>query len=98
MRTRVRKIGVLSMAKIAAILYGVMGVFAGIVVAIISVFSSVFAPNDLPQFFSLLGIGAIVLFPIIYAILGFVIGAIAALIYNVVANIVGGVEIDLENL
>jgi len=36
--------------------------------------------------------------PIIYAILGFIIGTIWALVYNGAAGIVGGIKFDLESV
>ena len=36
--------------------------------------------------------------PVFYAIIGFIAGALGALIYNIFAGIVGGVEIEVENV
>ena len=36
--------------------------------------------------------------PIFYAVMGFVFGALGALIYNIFAGMVGGVEIEVENV
>ena len=44
------------------------------------------------------GIGAMIGIPIIYGILGFVMGAIGALIYNALSGIIGGVKFDLEGV
>jgi hypothetical protein len=44
----------------------------------------------------IIGIGAIVAFPIIYACLGFIGSLIAAVLYNLVAAMVGGVELEVE--
>ena len=47
-----------------------------------------------------LGVGmfvvGIVCVPIIYGMIGFVIGALGALIYNLIAKWLGGIEIELE--
>jgi hypothetical protein len=45
---------------------------------------------------ALFGIGAIVLLPILYGCLGFVMTLLMAWLYNVAAGIVGGVEIQTE--
>ncbi|MBS0590013.1 MAG: hypothetical protein JSR65_05180 [Proteobacteria bacterium] len=42
------------------------------------------------------GIGALIFFPILYGIFGFIAGAVGAFIYNLVAGVVGGIEIDVE--
>ena len=43
----------------------------------------------------LMGMVAIVAFPIIYGVMGFIWGAVGAAIYNVIAGRIGGVEIEL---
>jgi hypothetical protein len=43
-----------------------------------------------------MGVGFIIIFPIIYAVMGFVTGAIGALIYNLVAKWIGGIEVEVE--
>lgn len=42
------------------------------------------------------GIAALIIFPIMYGVIGFIAGAIGAALYNLVAGIVGGIEIDVE--
>ena len=44
----------------------------------------------------LFGVGSIILFPILYGILGFLGGLITALPYNLIARFVGGIELELE--
>ncbi|WP_167879260.1 DUF3566 domain-containing protein [Methanococcoides vulcani] len=43
------------------------------------------------------GIGSIIIFPILYGIIGLILGIIMAAIYNFVAGITGGLEIEVEN-
>jgi hypothetical protein len=44
----------------------------------------------------LFGVGAIVLLPIFYGLLGFVCALVGAALYNVVAKLTGGIELELE--
>jgi hypothetical protein len=44
----------------------------------------------------LLGIALAIFMPIIYGVMGFVIGAIGGLLYNLFAAWLGGVELELE--
>jgi len=43
-----------------------------------------------------MGVGAIIVAPIMYACFGFIGALIGAALYNVVAGIVGGIELDVE--
>ncbi len=95
-----KRIGVLSMAKIAGILYAAIGLIVGLAVA---AFSSVAGlagarmdPNMPGWLGPLFGVGAIVFLPILYGIMGFIGGAIGAAVYNVFSGIVGGLELELE--
>lgn len=45
----------------------------------------------------LFGVGALILYPIILGIVGFIGGLITALFYNLVARFVGGLEIEVED-
>ena len=90
---RVKRVGVMSLAKIQALLVGgvmvVFGVFfvlAGLLMLFI---------GDSPET-AMFAIGIGILGPPLYMLLGFIIGGLQALIYNLVAAIVGGLEIDLE--
>ena len=44
------------------------------------------------------GLGFMIAVPIVYGLIGFVFGAIGALIYNLFAGMVGGIEIEVENI
>ena len=45
---------------------------------------------------ALFGVGAVIILPIFYGVLGFVGGLLSALLYNLVAGLVGGLEIEVE--
>jgi hypothetical protein len=96
---QLRRIGVSSAAKVMGVLYSVLGLIAGVIIGCISLVSAGFIsrqnPDMPPWFGSLFGVGAIVLFPIMYGIMGVVFGAAVAAIYNGVAGIVGGIEVEL---
>jgi hypothetical protein len=94
-----RKIDVLSMAKI----YGVIAAIAGFVVGIIVAFMSLFfgslaaAAGQVPvfPFAGVIGAVAIIVLPIVYGIVGFILGAVSAFLYNIIAARIGGIHIDL---
>lgn len=96
MRT-IRSVGALSVAKIYGALSAGMGLLIGLGLAAISTIGTGFAGSDLPPFMSaMFGVGAIVILPIFYGVMGLVVGAVGAALYNVFAGTVGGVQIDVE--
>ena len=90
----IHKMGVLSVAKIYAIIMAIVGFIIGIFYAILgAVTVSSGAPPDV---FAGLGVIAIIVVPIIYGIMGFVLGALSAWLYNLLSKWIGGIEIELK--
>lgn len=93
----VKRIGPLSLAKISGMLYGLMGLIIGAFISLFSVVGGAFAPGkDAGVVGMLFGAAAIVILPIFYGLLGFVMSLIGAALYNLVAGWVGGVELDVQ--
>lgn len=94
----INRIGPLSCAKIAAVVYAIMGlIFGGIfsLLALAGAFASATDSNS--SFFPMIfGAGAIVLLPIFYGCMGFVGTLIMASLYNLVAGMLGGVELEVQ--
>jgi hypothetical protein len=98
---QLRRVGPLSCAKVAAVLYAAMGLIIGAVFSMIGLVgglaASAAAEGASGAFMGVLfGVGAIVLLPLLYGVMGFVAGLLSAAIYNVAASRVGGVELELE--
>ena len=91
----VKRVGPLSCAKVAGLLYAALGLIGGIIIALLSV-AGAFASDSSGGFGALLGVGAIVIAPIFYGCLGFVFALIAAALYNFAAGFIGGVELDVQ--
>ncbi len=93
----IKRVGPVSCAKIAAILYALIGIVIGIAVSLISM-AGAFGSNlsSYSGLAAVVGGGAIVAFPIFYAVLGFVGALIAAGLYNLAAGLLGGIQIDVE--
>ena len=100
---RIKSIGVLSAAKISGLIYGAIGLLIVPIFLVIGLASSIAAkqaqaaggnfPAALgPAFAILMAVFA----PILYGLMGFVMGAISALLYNLIAGWVGGIELELE--
>jgi hypothetical protein len=98
----IRRMGVLSVAKLQGALYALLGLIFGAVFALFSLFGAALGhamgagSHDSSIFGAIFGLGAIILFPIGYGLIGFIGGLLVAALYNLVAGIVGGVEIELS--
>ncbi|HJR73276.1 MAG TPA: hypothetical protein VJ806_06525 [Luteimonas sp.] len=99
----IRRLGVMSVAKISALIGAVIGLLAGLLFFLVSLAggaaSAAGALGDQDPgmtWISGLGAMAIVVLPIVYAVFGFVGGAIQAFFYNIAAKFVGGIRIETE--
>ena len=87
----------LSVGKVAGLLYGAMGLFVGVIVSLATTLGGLAGRDTFGGLAGgLVGIGAIVLLPIFYGGLGFIVAIIAAWLYNLAAGFVGGIEIDVQ--
>ncbi|MCX8189633.1 MAG: hypothetical protein N3F05_00155 [Candidatus Diapherotrites archaeon] len=94
-----KRIGVLSCAKVFAVMYALIYFIVGLFMALgFGLLGAAFGPSSSDAGGLLAGMGflAVIIFPIIGLIGGFIAGAIIALIYNFVAGIVGGIEVELQ--
>ena len=95
----VKSIGVVSYAKIMALIYAIIGFIYGLLVALFILLAGSVTSLGIFPGGGLGIIGAIVfirLGPIAGAISGFVFGVISAVIYNFAASKVGGIEVELK--
>lgn len=88
----VKRIGVGSAARVYGLTLGFLGIFVGIIYAVIFSFMPGF--SDVPG--GGFGIMMLIIIPILYGVAGFVIGALGAAVYNYVAKKFGGLEIELS--
>lgn len=104
-RLRIRKMGVLSVAK----LYAMMALILSLLISvpyglIIMVFGVAMLGTGEKAGFAagggsiLIGLLVMIGLPIFYSVVAFVSGAIGAFVYNLLAGMVGGVEIEVENI
>lgn len=95
-----KKFNAMSVAKVSGLLYGLLGLLIGALVALMSLIGSgtaaMAAKSGKPLFGLLLGAGAVVGLPLFYGGLGFVTGYLGALMYNWVAQMAGGLEFEME--
>jgi len=101
MVTRLRHIAVVQFALVAAVIYGLIGILLGVVwwlvlgpIMIAGVKTGVSAPGVAAM--TGLGFFAIIFFPIIYGVIGFIAGLLYAALYNLAARWTGGFELTLD--
>jgi len=94
----ITRVGPLSAAKVAGLLYVVIGLVAGAFVSLFAMAGAAIGAGsgngDGAPFGALFGVGAIILLPIFYGFFGFVGTLIMAALFNVAAGMVGGIEVD----
>lgn len=96
----IRRINVLSAAKIAAIIAFAIGILAGLMFFAMSSMMPA-PPEGMPNeagMSMMKGMGAlsIIVFPVMYGIFGFIGGALQAFIYNLAAKFVGGIQFETD--
>jgi hypothetical protein len=98
----VKRVGPGSAFKVGLVLYGILGLCVGIFMALFSMVAgslTSMAGADMPAARMLgfgMGFGAIILFPVIYGVMGGIFAALGAILYNLVAGMVGGLEVDIS--
>jgi hypothetical protein len=93
----IKRFGPLSVGKVAGVLYAAMGLVVGLIVALATTIGGLAGRSEFGALSGgLVGVGAIVVLPLFYGVLGFIVAVIAAWLYNVAAGFVGGIEIDVQ--
>lgn len=91
---RVKRLGVLSVGIFTATAAALFSFLAmGVVFFLAMVFGA--APGRLGANEFGTGIGALIVAPLIYGVLGFIVGILQAVVYNIIAGMSGGIEIEL---
>jgi len=85
------RIGPRSAAKVVAVLYAIFGLIMGAFFSI----AALFRP-DAGGVGAMWGVAAVVIFPVLYGVLGFLVALLTTWLYNVVAGAAGGIELDLR--
>jgi hypothetical protein len=93
----IRKVGIWSVARMYGALSAGMGLLFGLIVAVASTVGMSMADGDEPPFIAAaMGVGAVVILPLFYGVIGICAGAIGGALYNLLAGIVGGVTIEVD--
>jgi len=90
----INRVGPLSSAKVVGLLYAIIGLVFGAIISLVAAMGTFgHGGGAAGPFF---GLATDVFAPLAYGITGLVMTLIMAALYNALANLVGGVEIDLR--
>lgn len=97
-----KKIDIMSFAKFQTILMAMIGVLVGVMIAFFGFIFQAFAGRfvedgaSLDSFGMGLGMAALFILPLVYAVMGFIVGVIGGALFNLVCKISGGIKVELE--
>ena len=92
----VTRIGPMSLAKLSGALYALLGFIIGAIVSAVSVIGGAMGGSEAGMMGMVFGAAAVVLVPLLYGCMGFVMSLIGASLFNLVAGWVGGIELDTQ--
>ena len=95
----INRVGPVSVAKLAGMLYAIVGLIFGAIMSLFALAGGMAANSDEPGppiMGAIFGAGAVFVLPILYGAMGFVMTLLMAAVYNVTARILGGVQIDVS--
>jgi len=93
----IKSVGVLSVGKVMGCIYAVFGLIAGGLFSLISLAgAAIGGQNQGGPAALFFGVGAIIFFPILYGVMGFIAGIIGSALYNLIASLIGGIEVELS--
>lgn len=91
-----RRIEPFSAAKVSTVLYAAIGLVAGFFFSLFGLIGAALGGSN-GAWGAMFGIGAIIMLPIFYGVLGFVCGLIGSFLYNLVAGWIGGIEMHFDD-
>ena len=101
----IRRFGVISVAKMYGLILFIFGLLIGVIYGLfVIIFGAAMTAAGGNQAALggvstiIVGIGVMIGFPLMYGVMGFIMGAIGALIYNALSGMIGGVKFDLEGV
>jgi hypothetical protein len=93
----IKRVAPVSCAKISGTLYAAMGLIFGAIFSMVALAGGMVSnASNGTGMGALVGVGAIVFFPVCYGLIGFVGTLIVVGLYNVLADMMGGIQMDAE--
>lgn len=98
-----KRVDIGSLFKVAFVLYAVLGLVAGLMVALVFMMmgslGSLLAEEGIPGFGMLTGMAGVIMVPVLsmfYGIMGSIVVTIVGLLYNLAVGRVGGLKFEYE--
>lgn len=95
MKVELRRFRIWSVFRLAAVLYGLVGLVVG---ALVTVATTMELGTPDVHLLERLGAWSLALFPVLYGLVGGLAAAIAVALYNASAAVAGGVEVEVPEL
>ena len=92
----IKRVGVVKLAIVQGALMAALGLIAALIFMVFGAMIGSFGGHQAAGIAGIMGIAMLIILPIFYGVIGFIMGAIGAALYNLIASIVGGIEIDVE--
>ncbi len=93
----IRRVEPLAAAKVMGLVYVALGLIIGLIIAAASLLGGLASARPAGFGFGAgFGVAAIIILPILYGCIGFVMTAIAAAVYNWAAGVAGGIQIQTD--
>jgi len=94
MKKQLTHIAPLRAGIVLGILYGIMS----LIIVPFFLLAAVFGSKSGSPAPAIMGVGFVIVLPVIYAVVGFIGGIIAAAVYNLVAKWTGGLEFEVRDV
>ena len=97
-----KKIDIMSFAKFQTILMAMIGLLVGVMIAFFGFIFQAFAGRFIEEGALISACsawgwdGGVVHLPLVYAVMGFIVGVIGGALFNLVCKISGGIKVELE--
>lgn len=92
----IKRVAVLKLAVFQMVLMALFGVIIALFFMAFGAMIGRLGGNEAAGIMGIAGIAALIIFPIMYGVIGFIAGAIGGALYNLVASMVGGIEIEVD--
>lgn len=93
----VRRIEVMSLARVMGIIHAFIGLVAALPAGCaISMMGTL--GGEVPGLFGGVGLFLVLLYPVLFGVMGFISGLLVAFVYNFVADRWGGIELEVDHI